>query len=197
MGMLRVSAAILNRISFHAGGLLLSVNNKGTHALTPIGGGIEFHEPARNFLTRLGVTLREGNDLRFTFDSARINEFERWFSTRTDRDISPFRELRQELVEEEHILTDLRPDQVQSALLWTAKPPLAASTRPGSEGELTQRYIEVFDTYLSMEIKELLEAHLAAPEPKLAIVSPEEIMAGISLAGEKIGAISQTLLSGA
>ena len=192
---IRISAASQNRILTRDRRFLLSVNNKGEHNLTPIGGGLEFSESARPFLTGLGARFGEGNDLRLTINQARVAEFERWFVTRTGRETDSFREVQQELVDEEHVLAELLPEQVMANYVWTSKPPIALSSRPGAEGTLTQRYFEVFDLQFVSTVWDKIGNNMASANPIFALATPEEIMAGrTENTGQKIGDNCKALL---
>ena len=185
--LIRVSAAGLCRIGMN-NGFLLSLNKsrlaKRIRNFTPFGGAIEFNESAKPFLKELGVIFEKGNDLRFTIPENNLAELEKWFYLRTEREISPFRELQEELVEEEKVLPNLPPTAVRSEYLWTIKPARVGTDRPGQEGMITQRYFEIFNIVFTPEVYENINNHLGETGSRLAVLTAEEILAGKLNIGE-------------
>ena len=122
MGTIRVSAANLARIELE-GKLLVGLNKgalkAGKHIYTPFGGALEFHEPARPFLESLEAVFEKGNDLRFVMPEKKLPLFEEWFYQRRQRETSPYRELEEELVNEEQALPELPCDAVTLDYLAT------------------------------------------------------------------------------
>ncbi|MFA4905264.1 MAG: hypothetical protein WC645_02040 [Candidatus Margulisiibacteriota bacterium] len=195
---IRISAANLARIRVEDRNILILNRNrlkKGQRVLTPFGGAIEFELSARPFLAGLGAAFEKGADLRLVIPQERLPVFERWFYLRQEREVSPFRELMEELVEEEAILPQLSTDQVAAQFLWTAKPPQGLTDRAGSEGVLTQRYLEIFEVTLVPGVHNQIIKALAAPEAKLMAVTQQEILAGQTADGKtEIGSVSKYLL---
>ena len=111
MNKIRISAATLTRIELD-GKILVALNNKrfkaGIKIYTPFGGALEFHEQAKPFLESLHAVFENGNDLRLTIAEDKLPVFEEWFNQKKDRETSPYRELQEELVDEEKVFCSTR-----------------------------------------------------------------------------------------
>jgi len=201
MADIRISAASLARIKMEDKFLLVLNRNrfqKGHRVYTPFGGAIEFTYHARPYLGDLGVRFEDSSALRFALPEKKLAAFESWFYLRQERETSPFRELREELVQEEGILPELLPNQVTSKLLWAVKPPVGPTDRVGQAGVLTQRYLEIFEVTFVPGVHDQLRKALSAPQTKLRAVTLQEIMAGhTSDDATPIGSICRYLLSAA
>jgi hypothetical protein len=185
---LRISAASLTRIELD-GKILVALNKKrlqaGKRVYTPFGGALEFYEEARSYLQSLGVVFEKGNDLRFTFSEERLAEFEQWFERKKDREVSPYRELREELVDEEGIFPELPEHAINLEYLTTVKK-REVTNRPGQEGKLTQRFFEVYRATFKPEYTQMVREALSKPETHLALVTEKEIKAGKADSGIEI-----------
>ena len=186
--LIRVSAANLARIELD-GKILVGLNKKrlqaGQKVYTPFGGALEFYESARPFLENLGVTFEKGNDLRFTILGHKLPLFEEWFYQRVNRESSPYRELREELVDEEKVLLNL-PENVINLEYLTTTTERAVSDRPGQEGVITQRYFEVYRATFNEEYSSKLRNALLSPNSHLTLVGGDEIRNGRTHSGIEI-----------
>jgi hypothetical protein len=196
--LVRVSAASLARIELD-GKILVGLNKKrlqaGKKIYTPFGGALEFYEPARPILEGLGAKFEKGMDLRFVFPESNLPMFEKWFDTRNDRETSPYRELREELVDEERALPDL-PENVLSLEYITTVTERAVSDRPGQEGIETQRYLEIYKASFNECYSNVLRHTLQDPNTHLALVSEDEIRAEVTNSGIKIATNCGGLIHG-
>ncbi|RLJ07038.1 MAG: hypothetical protein DRP12_02985 [Candidatus Aenigmatarchaeota archaeon] len=196
--MIRISASCLAKIEID-GKYLVGLNKRrfkhGKKVYTPFGGAIEFYESARPFLESLGAVFENGNDIRIEIPEEKIPEFERWFYQRKDREISPYRELREELVDEEYALPDLPPNAFDFRYLKTVKE-RHVTDRPGQEGKLTQRYMEIYQIDFEPKYIEILRNSLEKPDTRLRLVSVKEILAGITDDGIPIGTNCRPLTDG-
>ena len=185
---IRVSAANLAKIPLDDK-LLVALNKsrlkKGKMVYTPFGGAIEFEPEARAFLNGLEAEFEKGNDLRFTMPEENIAAFENWFMRAQDRELNPYRELREELVEEEQVLDKLGRNDLVTAYLGTAKE-RAETDRPGQEGQVTQRFLEVFDVEFQPEYQAKLKDAAYDTNTRLALVTPEEIEQGKTAEGIEV-----------
>tara|TARA_Y100000310_G_C20512556_1_gene729578 strand:+ start:350 stop:949 length:600 start_codon:yes stop_codon:yes gene_type:complete len=186
--LIRVSAANLAKISLD-NKFLVALNKsrlkKGIQVYTPFGGAIEFSGNAGQYLQSLGANFEKGNDLRFIFSKDKLEEFEAWFNTKQDRETTPYRELQEELVKEEKVLNALEESALTMQYLGTSKE-TATTDRPGQEGQLTQRYLEIFDVGFAPEYQETLENATHQEESRLALVTAEEIEQGKTNSGLEI-----------
>lgn len=144
---IRVSCATLCRIE-HAGRFLLLINqnrrHKGLYILSPIGGALRVYAPERLDVFRAVPENPALDDLRLTLPVAALPDFRGWFVRGEDRETSPFRELREELVGESGLLDALDPDEVTCTHLWTLEEE-AFTQRQGQTGLLTHYFLEVYD----------------------------------------------------
>ena len=188
MERIRISAATIVRIELN-GKLLLGLNKKrrlaGRNVYTPFGGGLEFHESARPFLESLEAVFVSGNDLRLMISEDKLPVFEKWFNQRQHRELSPYRELLEELVDEEKVLPELPENEITLEYLLS-KAERAITDRPGQEGSLTQRYYEVYKAKFSSAYEQMIRLALVKSDTHLALVTEQEILAE-SASGVKIG----------
>ena len=75
-----------------------------------------------------------------------LSDFAKWFNERQWRENSPFRELREELVEEAMLLPDLQPSDVKWDFLYTYENE-QVTQREGVAGVLTHYFLEVFEVW--------------------------------------------------
>jgi len=142
---IRVSCASLCRIE-HEGWFLLLLNadrrQRGLYVLSPIGGALSI--TAYDRLAPFAAILEtpQNDDLRLTLPRAKLPHFREWFYSGQGRERSPFRELREELVDEASLLPALEPEDVTWEHLWTAEEEAQAcevDARFQSEEWLNQR----------------------------------------------------------
>ncbi len=196
MSDVRISAANLARIELDDR-VLVGLNKKrlnaGKKVYTPFGGALEFYESARPFLVNLGADFEKGNDLRFVITEEKLPEFEKWFYQQSERESSPYRELREELVDEERVLPDLSKDAINLEYLTTTTE-RAVTDRPGQEGKVTQRFFEIYSVTFKPEYEQMLRTALAQPDTHLGLVTEKEILSGISDSGIEIATNCKPLI---
>ena len=149
---------------------------KRQQVLTPIGGVIAYTPSA------LPIPFTEekvgSEELRLLIDMEMADDFATWFETRLGREVNPFRELWEELVEEHRVLTKLTPNDVAMVYSHTFQEQ-RFSDRAGATGLLTHSYQEIYDVqFLRWEHWATL---LRATAPTgLHWVSREEIERGMT-----------------
>jgi hypothetical protein len=192
MNNIRISCASLCRIRLE-NKYLLSFNKNRGDILTPIGGALEFEEAARPYLKALKSEFQDGMDLRLLLPIVKVPDFEMWFKSRRNREITPCRELIEELRDEHHLA-------IPGSTLMKAKTDYLGclimeenSTRRGQEGVLTRYYFEAFDVELTHEANALIIADITSPGSRLHLASTEEIVSGRTLSGIPIGRNSMSL----
>jgi hypothetical protein len=197
MSDIRISAAGLGKIELD-GKLLVGLNRAGLRAgkkrYTPFGGALCFNESARPFLEGLGAKFEKKNDLRFIISKKQLPKFEYWFYQRVDREISVYRELSEEFVDEEKIFPDLPENGVSLEYLTTAAK-RGVTDKPGQEGNLTQWYHEIYKTIFTPNYEAMIRENLTKPGTHLGLVTKEEILAEISSSGIVIGDSCKPLIS--
>lgn len=188
MSRIRMVASGIVRINLD-GKVLLLLNkarlNAGKKVYVSIGGALKFYESARPFLTQLSAVFEKGNDIRLALEEERLPEFEKWFYAQKDREISPYREVREELVDEEKALKILPESGVTLEYMATVVE-RNITDRPGQEGRLTQRYFEINRATFSPAYEQELRAALAKPDSHLTLATEDEILAGRTNSGIKI-----------
>jgi hypothetical protein len=179
---IRVSCASLCRIE-HEGWFLLLLNadrrRRGLYVLSPIGGALTI--TAYDRLASFAAILEtpQNDDLRLTVPRAKLPQFREWFYSGHGRERSPFRELREELVDETNLLPSLEPEDVQWEHLWTVEEE-AFSARGGQAGTFTHYFLEIFGVAFTSD--EVLGTLLAAPpESGARWVTREQIENGVPL----------------
>ncbi len=196
MSNVRISAVSLARIELDER-VLVGLNKKsleaGKRVYTPFGGALEFYESARPFLVSLGADFEKGNDLRFVISEDRLPEFENWFYQRVERESSPYRELQEELVDEERVLPDLPEGAVNLEYLTTVTE-RAVTGRHGQEGKDTQRFFEIYRATFTPEYEQMLRTALEQPDTHLGLVTEREILAGVSDSGIEIATNCKPLI---
>lgn len=133
-------------------------------------------------------------ELRFWTATSKLKTFEKWFRERDGRETNPFRELQEEMVDEEGLLEQL--DQIQVTfvdppLLHTPRRP---SDRGGTGNALTQYFFEVFKTELSEDVWHRLTKSLSKDGCTARLVSRDEILNGQTSDGIEIGPDCPSLL---
>jgi hypothetical protein len=144
---IRVSCATLCRIE-HLGRLLLLLNanrrEKGLYRLGPVGGALQMFDLARLSAFNASLEDTSSGDLRLAMPRTALPAFRDWFHTGEGRERSPFRELREELVNESKLLAALEPDDVDCRYLWTTEEE-SLTDRRGQTGLLTHYFMEIYD----------------------------------------------------
>lgn len=183
--MLRVSCAALCRIQDDSGRLLLGLNRnrltQGREIFMPLGGALEFTAP--DLLARFDAVpeVPGSRDLRLFLPPRHLQAFRAWFLTRQQRELSPLRELAEELVNEFAVLPALVPADVTIRFRHTFEGE-ASSGRSGVQGAWTHYLHEVFDVaFVSAAWCERLRA--VSPSTGLRWMTPDEIMSGVTADG--------------
>lgn len=166
---IRISCAALCRIE-HLDKLLLLLNlnrrEKGIYRLGPIGGALRLFDRTR--LAAFGAVSEDPlqEDLRLTMPPAALTVFRDWFYTGNGRERSPFRELREELVNESKLLSALVPEDIDCRYLWTVEEE-GLTDRHGQTGLLTHYFLEVYE--IMFKTSATLGPLLAAPPDSGAV----------------------------
>ncbi len=142
----RVSCGGLCRIQHpETGNYLLGLNAnqllKGQRVLTPLGGALRYLTPPPIPFQAERVDTKE---LRLTTEPEHLPAFQAWFEAREGRETTPFRELREELVDEYGVLPSLSRKDVRlhyATLSVTQR----FSDRVGATGRLTHSFQEIFE----------------------------------------------------
>lgn len=187
IGKLRVSCASLCRIQDEQGRYLLALNQNrllaGRRVLMALGGALQYDDPGLPARFEADLENAAFPELRMYMPPHSLAPFREWFVARQGRETSPYRELREELVDELGALDDLRPQEVHTAYIMT----LAGSRitdRPGAEGEVTHYWLEIFE----VEFAAAPCARLRAEPPGLRWVTVDEIRAGVTADGVAVAA---------
>ncbi len=176
----RVSCAGLCRIRDDDGRYLLALNanrlTRGVRVYTPLGGGLEYHAP--DLPARFDAEPENPNEreLRLYLPSARFPEFRAWFLRRVERETDPFRELREELVDELGVIDALRRSDIAFERV-RALDAERITDRAGAHGLPTRYLLEVFEVRLeSLRVRAALMTLPA--DGALGWFTPAELDAG-------------------
>lgn len=175
---IRVSCATLCRIEHHGRYFLLVNANrraKGLYILSPIGGALALTDESR--ITAFGAVLDNpaSRDLRLMLSRDRLPEFRAWFLRGEGRERTPYRELREELVEESKLLPKLDEHEITCRYLWTVEEE-SLTNRQGFTGLLTHYFLEIYDVRF-MSSAALGPLLALPPESGAAWVTPDVIQA--------------------
>ncbi len=150
----RVSCAALCRIRDGRGRYLLGLNAdrraQGLSIYMPIGGALRWLDPTPLASFVAVPENDDTHDLRLFIDPTRIERFRAWFLTRSGRETSPFRELREELVEEFAVLPALRPVDLRMNFAGIYETE-AVTGRGASAGVPTRYFQDIFDVTFTVE----------------------------------------------
>jgi hypothetical protein len=198
---LRFSCSSLVRILDQNNRFLLLMNknraHQGQRALTPVGGAVQIMPDGYMYLERvLGVSkeaYEKDNDLRLKIAWNKATGLSEWFMWRVGREISPMRELVEELAHENTILNE---EDFQTAIIEFAgyNWELGRSKRKGHEGTPTLRLFEIFDVELAPEAYVKLNNAASQAEAVIRFVSAQEIIAGTTHDQIEIPSVSKALL---
>lgn len=195
MSEIRVSAAASARIMIDGRYLLHRspgkfVNN-GITVYLPAGGALKVYASGKRFLGGLSAEFQQGDDLRFRLPEGNIFFFETWFYARdhVQRETTVFREVEEELRIAK--LLDLGSQQLVESYVRT-NIQRQASNKPGHEGEMTQRYLELMEVFLDDSVQDLIQRRLNS-NGWFVLASADQIREGF-YQGDKIASTCKLLL---
>lgn len=157
----RVSCAALCRIQNEQGHYLLGLNRdrltQGKRIYTPLGGALRYDDSALLEQFDAIPESATNQDLRLFIKAATLPAFKTWFNRREGRETSAFRELREELVEEFAVVSDLAPEDVTITFLH-AYETRGITGRGASPGALTHYFHDIYAvTFVSPEVRAAVE----------------------------------------
>lgn len=197
---IRISASTLSNIRDPEGRHALLLNKgaqaRGELILSPLGGAVEATPLGRATLKDM-LDLQEedfekGNDIRLkNVPTGSLNAFVEWFVARTDRELTPLRELSEELIDEAKILGNgmLAGAEYQFSGYGYER---AISARSGTE---TVRFGDVYSVTVPPAAMEVLTEKANEPTGALVFASEREIMQQETDSGIQIATISQFLIN--
>ncbi len=193
----RILVGAWNRITLDER-LLVEISSSrheaGKIECAPLGGALEFLDPARPFLESIGAEFEKPgtNELRLYLPVDNLPVFEEWYRSGQDRETSPFRELHEELVEE----SDL-PDFSRGEVTITHRRTIRESyqsSRLGVRTKKTERFGDFFDVRFTPEYDEHIRQKVGQPETRLGLISEQEIHNRVSDAGVAVAEICRYLV---
>lgn len=194
---IRVSAAYFIKILIEDRYLLILNKiryENSNKSYTPVGGAIKYYNSSLSFLDSIGCAFEnDENDLRFSLPYSNLSKFLDWFNLRQQREVDAFRELKEELVGEEKIFKELLRKDVSLDYLFL-KEEESITDRPRHEGELTHRFIELYNARFNRKCEQIL-LRFSQTSQKIVFASEKEILQGIAKNGLKIASISQIILN--
>ena len=133
--------------------------NAGIRQFGPLGGALEFHDESRDFLLSIGAKFEDGNDLRMTLPVGNVDTYQEWFESRKGREISPVREITEELVTETGLLSNISEADLNLTFAGNLVS-TRESTRPGAEILTTRYFHEVYHLTFSEAKRAEILAHI-------------------------------------
>jgi len=195
MEKIRISAATLVIIKLDDK-YLLALNKTrskaGIKVFTPLGGNLKFNKSAKLFLVSLGAEFEQNNGLRLSMPKKNLSKFEQWFKKKVQREITPYRELKEELVDEIKVFDKLPRHAVKFKFIQTKKE-RRITDRPGQKGKLTQRYFEIFEVKLIPKYEKILRRKISKTN-KLELITKKEIISKKSKSKIRIGTNCRALI---
>lgn len=202
---MRISCPGFARILDAKGRYALLVNKKregkGRRVFTPIGGALQLHTPTdmQYLIETFGAkNFENGLDLRFQVPDSRVPEIEGWIRSPLGlqmRETSAAREVAEELVDENRILTlrDLNGTSERFGHFCYYSAEKQDFPEPNQK-TLTRYIVEVYDwTFATAELAKLQRA-AEGPNPRVYFASEAEIRRCRTNTKEEIGDISKALL---
>jgi len=169
--MVRISCASLSSIVIDDKYLLYlnrSSLKRNSYVYSPFGGAIEYMPKALEFLNSIDAEFeRETPDLRLRVDISQIPAFDMWFTQKIDREFGVDRELFEEMVEEEKILSSLDSWDFQSEFIRLHK------FTDVNDGITNYRFFEIFKIQFSKNKLEELKSKIDGD--KLILATEEDI----------------------
>lgn len=171
---------------------------RGVRVLSPIGGGLHATPAGKRVLESMGAYdfLHDGTscELRFQAPAGRVSSIVEWLLCREQRERSVGRELVEELVMEAKVLAYLTLAYEEK--FSHSRTFIGDSPRPGLTDPRTHYVVDVYDIRLADAAMQTLCAAAAIPRDQRMVhfVSPQEILAGRTEYGVKIGKTSPLLL---
>ena len=191
--LIRISCASWCRVIIDGRYLLMLNHNrrqKGVYQLSSIGGAL--------FVDSWDVLAEidpqpdspDSNDLRFLTNPSNIPEFRTWFYRRTQRELTPFREIQEELVEETRALPELTEADLGIQYLRTVED-TQQTIRRGFTGQMTHYFLEIFDVQFgSPDISQRLKT-MSPNETGIVFLDEVATRAGLPITMEIDGAPRQ------
>jgi len=188
---IRLSCAGLAQIKINDKYLLMlnkSSLKRGEHIYTPIGGGIEYLDGAKEFLNTITLKFeRSTPDLRLFIIKQDLNRFKDWFYKRIQREITINRELIEELVDETNILNDLSINDINSKYINTIE------DIEEYNDIVNYRYFEIFNVSFNNETLKILNDHMRNNN-LLYLATKDEILNTKTITNIKIGSNCKAVL---
>jgi hypothetical protein len=195
--MIRLSCAGFVILRDENGRYCLLVNENqlkrhGKKVLSPIGGGIAADQRGLDYLRSIGaVDFERDNDLRFKLPKRQLRKLKKWFVQRVDRELSPAREVEEELVDETKVLTKEDLEGMIVSFSGFAKHRGNSTHHSGANPIPTVRLAEIFTVTLSETAMDKL---LSSSEGWIYFVTEKEIRAGVTADGIDIADVCKTIL---
>ncbi|MDI3473692.1 MAG: hypothetical protein PWR30_15 [Candidatus Woesearchaeota archaeon] len=156
---IRISAASIDRIII-SGKYLLILNKsrlkENKRIYTPVGGAIKIEPSSVEYLkNNLDAEFEDEKDkeLRLSLPKKYLLKFQDWFYKRRGREITPYRELKEELIDESKLLNYFSKEEIKIRYAG-CHINKGITDRPGQSGKETIRFLELFDVSFSEKIKD-------------------------------------------
>lgn len=195
---IRISAASIDRIVI-SGKYLLILNKsrlkENKRIYTPVGGAIKIEPSAIEYLKNkfdAEFENQKDKELRLSLPKKYLLKFQDWFYKRAEREITPYRELEEELVDESKLLDSFSKEEtrIRYAGCFVNK---GITDRPGQTGKETIRFLELFDVNFSEDVKNKILNSYQKNE-FITLVEKDEIEKNITRDGIQIASTALVLI---
>jgi len=188
----RVTVAYLFRIEVNGKYVLIKRHKKDRVGYQPVGGAFKyFKEENRELFDRLGIEPCDHvprdedteHDLRIRINKRKnLIEFFKWFESRKNREIDPWREFYEELIE-----PGLLPSEPFRHVKYVFIGKHTEGILPSPVFPIDEfRYAEIYELRPETDAQKIAIANLLNKQGEIIFVSPDEIRKGSSINGETI-----------
>lgn len=188
----RVTVAYLFRIEINGRYVLIKRHKKDRIGFQPIGGAFKyFKEENRELFDKLGIEPCDyvprdedtNQDLRIRINKRKnLIEFLKWFESRKNREIDPWREFYEELIEPGLLPSDLFKHVKYNYIGKHTEGIIESPVFPIDEF----RYAEIYELRPETDSQKAAISNLINYDDQIIFASPDEIRNGSTLKGEII-----------
>ncbi len=188
----RVTVAYLFRIEVNGKYVLIKRHKNDRVGYQPVGGAFKFFkEENRELFDRLGIEPCDyvprdedtEHDLRIRINKRKnLIEFLKWFESRKNREIDPWREFYEELIE-----PGLLPSELFRHVKYVFIGKQTEGILPSPVFPIDEfRYAEIYELRPETDAQKTAIANLMNKQGEIIFASPDEIRKGSSINGETI-----------
>ncbi len=148
------------------------MRNNGVINYSPIGGALEWKPEAKDFLLSIGTEFEKGKDLRIHIPKDNYETFKKWFLSNSNRENSVYREMMEEMVEEENFIPSLLPSDITEKYLNTVE--TTQDWEVDGKMKTSYYFFEIFEVKFNSKIESEILENLKIDD-KLKLFTPLQI----------------------